>query len=93
MVTDFDVTGTYSVKDKAPHGDAGRLAREPALYTDLNEPVLVEDPEGKISRDGRSFRASYPIVHPPIPEGPSVQPIRASASSILRATAVRRSRR
>jgi uncharacterized protein (TIGR02600 family) len=35
-----------------------------ALFTDLNSPVLVDDPAGGITRGGRKLRAEYPIVDP-----------------------------
>lgn len=71
MVTDFDSDGSYSVKNKATTEVPDNWPSQSALYTDLNEPVLVADPEGKIDRDGRAFRASYPIVHPPTLEADS----------------------
>ena len=39
---------------------------QPALFTDLNEPVLVEDPAGRIqyANSPRPFSAAYPILNP-----------------------------
>lgn len=36
----------------------------PALFTDLNKPVLVPDPQGAIRSGGNTFSATYPIVDP-----------------------------
>jgi len=36
----------------------------PALFTDLNEPVLVPDPQGSINCGGNTYTANYPIVDP-----------------------------
>jgi len=36
----------------------------PGAWTDLNEPVLVEDPDGAITLDATPYRAVYPIVDP-----------------------------
>ncbi len=35
-----------------------------ALFTDLNSPVLVADETGSIVREGRKYRAAYPILDP-----------------------------
>jgi uncharacterized protein (TIGR02600 family) len=36
----------------------------PALFSDLNSPVLVAATDGKIKVDGKSFTANYPILDP-----------------------------
>ena len=64
MVVDFDRGNRYSVLEKLPKEVPGAWPGQPAIYTDLNEPVLVEDSTGKIERDGHRMRASYPIVDP-----------------------------
>ena len=35
-----------------------------ALFTDLNEPVLIQDPAGPISVGGESYSAIYPVADP-----------------------------
>jgi uncharacterized protein (TIGR02600 family) len=64
MVVSFDRGGTYSVKNKLTQEVPNKWPEQPALYTDLNEPELAEDPAGRIVRDGRKLRASFPIVDP-----------------------------
>ncbi len=39
-------------------------ASQAGLYTDLNAPVLVPDPNGSVTKNGFSYTASYPIVDP-----------------------------
>ncbi len=77
MVTDFDpASGGYSVKANAAKEIASDWPEKPAMYTDLNAPVLADDPDGPIDREGRRYRASYPIVYPPIKSADStVKPI------------------
>lgn len=36
----------------------------PGEYTDLNQPVLVPDPNGSISRDGLPYTPNFPILDP-----------------------------
>ena len=36
----------------------------PALFSDLNSPVLVPEPGGKITVDGKTYTANYPILDP-----------------------------
>lgn len=37
---------------------------DPALFTDINEPVLSGDADGSITLSGRTYRANYPIFDP-----------------------------
>jgi uncharacterized protein (TIGR02600 family) len=65
MVVGFDSGNRYSTAEKLSTEVPNTWAGEPALFVDLNEPALVEDPAGKIDRGtGSKLRASYPIVDP-----------------------------
>ena len=67
MVVDYDGNSSYSVADNLTKGAAevpDGWAAQPALYTDLNSPVLVPDSTGLIDRNGVKFRAEYPIIDP-----------------------------
>ena len=63
MVEDF-AAGGYSTADKLAAEIPDGWAAQPALYTDLNSPVLVSDATGQIDRNGAKFRAEYPIIDP-----------------------------
>ena len=39
-------------------------ASQPALFTDINAPVLDSDPSGPITINGRTYGARYPILSP-----------------------------
>lgn len=56
--------GRYSTADHLVTEVPDDWPSQTALFTDLNEPVTVEDPAGKILRDGKKHRASYPILDP-----------------------------
>ena len=64
MVADFDSGGRYSVSAKLPEEVPADWPAQAALFTDLNEPVLVEDTAGPIVRGGKALRASFPIIDP-----------------------------
>lgn len=64
MVADFPDTGRYSVADKLAEEVPDDWPAQTAHFVDLNEPVVVEDAAGPIRREGKRFRASYPIVDP-----------------------------
>ncbi len=65
MVAETDANGRYSVSDHLPQEIPADWPAQPAHFVDLNEPVLVEDATGgKIARDGKKLRASYPIIDP-----------------------------
>ena len=63
VVNDFDANGTYSPTKLANEVPIG-WSSQPALYVDLNDPVVVNDPAGYINRKGTMMRASYPILDP-----------------------------
>jgi len=63
MVPDSKQDGTYPVSNFTADVPSG-WSKEPAMYVDLNEPELVDDPAGTIIRNGRNMRASYPILDP-----------------------------
>ncbi len=64
MVANFNADGSYSASAALPSEIPSDWPAHPGMYVDLNEPVLVEDPQGQIVRNGRASRASYPIVDP-----------------------------
>lgn len=64
MVVDFDSNSRYSVSSNLAQEVPDDWPSQAAHFTDLNQPVLVEDPAGKITRSGKAYRASYPIVDP-----------------------------
>ena len=67
MVVDYDGNGSYSVAGNLTEGAAevpDNWVAQPALYTDLNSPVLVADTTGLIDRNGVKYRAEYPIIDP-----------------------------
>ena len=64
MVADFDADGRYSVQKELAKEAPDDWPTKTALFTDLNEPVVVGDPLGKIKRGSSQFRAAYPIVDP-----------------------------
>jgi len=64
MVVPFDGDGTYSASLKQQTEIPADWPARTAIFTDLNQPVLVEDDNGAIERGGRKMRAAYPIVDP-----------------------------
>jgi uncharacterized protein (TIGR02600 family) len=65
MVVDMTSDGRYSVSAALPVEIPNDWPQLRSQFVDLNEPVLVADSaNGKIDRDGRKFRAAYPIVDP-----------------------------
>jgi uncharacterized protein (TIGR02600 family) len=64
MVTDFSTDGHYSVGNALTKEVPDDWPSQPASFVDLNQPVVIEDPDGPITRDKIKFRASYPIVDP-----------------------------
>lgn len=61
MVVDFSST-PYSTANELTNEVPDGWPAQPALFTDLNAPVLVEDSTGKIVQNGLNFHASYPIL-------------------------------
>ncbi len=64
MVAEFDAAGRYSTATELAKEVPDDWPKQRALFTDLNEPVLVEDTAGGILRGGKKLRASFPIVDP-----------------------------
>jgi uncharacterized protein (TIGR02600 family) len=64
MVSDFKPDGTFSTESDRKAELPEDWPNKPALFTDLNQPVLVRDDSGMIARDGEKYRASYPIMDP-----------------------------
>lgn len=68
MVTDWDPDGRYSVTEKLKEEVPNTWPAQPALFTDLNEPIVVPDEYGLVERPklfpGVKFRAAYPILDP-----------------------------
>ncbi len=58
--------GAWSVSAQLANEVPADWPGQPAIFTDLNQPVLVENPLGKIKPAGstRSFSAAYPILDP-----------------------------
>ena len=63
VVNNFNQDGTYPM-NKFTEDVPQSWSTQPAMYVDLNEPVVVNDPLGNITRNGVKMRASYPILDP-----------------------------
>jgi uncharacterized protein (TIGR02600 family) len=63
MVAELDKSGRYSTASELKNEVPDTWPVQTAIFTDLNEPVLVEDTAGKIS-GGKKSRASWPILDP-----------------------------
>ena len=63
MVVDY-TGGIYKTADNLATEVPDDWAGKPALYTDLNSPVLVADTTGLIDRNSVKYRAEYPIIDP-----------------------------
>ena len=63
MVVDY-TGGVYKTADELATEVPNDWAAQPALYTDLNAPVLVADTTGLIDRNSVKYRAEFPILDP-----------------------------
>ena len=81
MVTTFDAQDRYSVTKELATEVPGDWPRQTALFVDLNQPVIVPDDNGGITRTGdpQHYRASYPILDPfvllPVPAPNPANPV------------------